>query len=238
MIYVTGDTHGDLLRFQRGALSRDAGWGREDTLLICGDFGFLFYQTSREQAMLDYLAKKPYTICFVCGNHENFTALNALPVVSFRGGSAHQLRPNIFHLMRGQCFIMEGQTWFTFGGAYSIDRFRRTRGLDYWEEELPSPEEYRIGTETLRARDMAVDYILTHTAPRSVIERMGEHPDPSDLRLTTFLDWIWTHATFRRWYFGHWHRDQEVTERATAVWTAVHPVLPRTAGQESGFQSC
>ena len=39
MIYVTGDMHGQISRFDDPALRR---LKEKDTLLVCGDFGFLW----------------------------------------------------------------------------------------------------------------------------------------------------------------------------------------------------
>ena len=39
MIYVTGDTHGIASRFDDPRLKK---LGRGDTLIVCGDFGFLW----------------------------------------------------------------------------------------------------------------------------------------------------------------------------------------------------
>lgn len=46
MIYLTGDTHGDLERFKDRALKR---LRREDTLIVCGDFGFLWDDSPAER---------------------------------------------------------------------------------------------------------------------------------------------------------------------------------------------
>ena len=80
MIYITGDTHGEQARFSPAAMPGEDKWGEDDILIICGDFGFLFANDARENAFLDKLSEKPYTICFCDGNHENFNILNSLPM--------------------------------------------------------------------------------------------------------------------------------------------------------------
>lgn len=40
MIYITGDTHGDINRFFDGG-ALDTKLTKNDTLIICGDFGFV-----------------------------------------------------------------------------------------------------------------------------------------------------------------------------------------------------
>ena len=39
MIYITGDTHGDLSHFKDPKLKR---LGEKDIVIVCGDFGFLW----------------------------------------------------------------------------------------------------------------------------------------------------------------------------------------------------
>ena len=41
MLYLTGDTHGDFHRFSSRAFPEQKAMSREDTVLICGDFGGL-----------------------------------------------------------------------------------------------------------------------------------------------------------------------------------------------------
>ena len=135
MIYITGDTHGDIGRMDIPFIPEEI--TADDYLIICGDFGFVFFDNVAENKILNTLAKKPFTICFIGGNHENFNALINYPVEEWNGGKVHRIRKNILHLMRGQVFTIEGKTFFTMGGAYSIDRYRRRKDISYWEEELP-----------------------------------------------------------------------------------------------------
>lgn len=217
MIYITGDMHGERARFSAmadsGALPK-----KGDTLIVCGDFGFLFAADAAENAFLDSLEQLPYDICFCDGNHENFPALFACPEQTRYGGRVHRIRRNVFHLMRGEIFEMEGNRFFVMGGAFSTDRFVRTVGRSYWEEELPCNAEYRAAIQNLAGVGNKVDYIVTHTAPREIIRMMGHYPDPCDGELTGFFDWIAHEVQFRRWFFGHWHTDREIAGRFRALW--------------------
>lgn len=224
MIYITGDTHGEQARFSPAAMPGEDRWGKDDTLIVCGDFGFLFANDERENAFLDKLSEKPYTICFCDGNHENFPAIYAYPQEEWNGGKVHHIRENIFHLMRGQVFEMDEKRIFTMGGAYSIDKYMRKDGLSWWREELPTNEEYREATQNLRETGNDVDYIITHTAPREMIRRMGKYPDMHDAELTGFLEWIMYEVKFKKWFFGHWHTDEEFDERFRALWFDVETI--------------
>lgn len=202
---ITGDTHGDRFLFSRLVLEN-----RGEILLVAGDCGLVFKNTPEEARFLDALEKEDITILFVDGNHENFDALSAYPVETWRGGKVHRIRDNIFHLMRGQIFRIEGQTFFTMGGAYSRDRAMRIEGLSYWREELPSREEYEEAARNLALHRFSVDYIVTHTAPREIIRRMGQVGDPHDAELTGFLEWVMYETEYKGWFFGHWHTDREI----------------------------
>ena len=115
MIYVTGDMHGDYRVFKQPVFKNIK---KNDTLIICGDFGFIWNGGKGEKATLDKLSKKPYTVCFVDGTHENFELLSKYPVVEYCGGKAHKIRDNIFHLLRGQIFEIEGEKIFAMGGVH------------------------------------------------------------------------------------------------------------------------
>ena len=72
MVYLTGDTHGDLDRFRHGRLR----WlGKRDIVVVLGDFGFVWDGSAEEQKKLDWLRKRPYTLLFLDGSHENYDLL-------------------------------------------------------------------------------------------------------------------------------------------------------------------
>lgn len=214
MVLVTGDTHGEQSRFNELLAQMQPG----DTLIVCGDCGLLFYNTVTEFVFLNKLAKEPCTICFCDGNHENFRALGSYPVEEWNGGKVHRIRNNVLHLMRGQVFTIEGMKYFVMGGAYSVDRYMRRENVSWWKEELPTPGEYREAAANLKAHGFAVDYVISHTAPREIIRKMGENPDfAKDAELTGFLEWVMYETKYRAWYFGHWHRDEWVDEKHCAL---------------------
>ena len=73
MVYITGDIHGDLSRLSADKLKF---MKIHDTLIICGDFGFIWDDSKNEDKILRNLGKRKYNICFVDGTHENFKILN------------------------------------------------------------------------------------------------------------------------------------------------------------------
>ena len=203
MIFVTGDTHGEYNDTMRRFAEN--GVGKGDTVIVCGDFGFVGRIGGKHQYYLKQLAKEEFTILFVDGNHENFDVLETYPVVDYCGGKAHKVADNIYHLMRGQIFDIEGESYFTFGGAYSIDKYMRKEGRSWWKQELPTKEDYDEAAKNLEKAGYKVDIVLTHTIPDSMIYRIGKNTDVHDAELTGYFEWLYRNLEFKKWFAGHWH---------------------------------
>lgn len=121
MIWATGDCHGNFQRFKPEYFPEQAEMTKEDIMIICGDFGGVWFCDSRDDDDLDWLERLPFTLAFVDGNHENYDAIETYPVEEWHGGKIHRIRPHVLHLMRGQIFELEGYRFFTMGGARSHD---------------------------------------------------------------------------------------------------------------------
>ena len=50
MIYITGNTHGDINRFETEQTKK---FTSEDYLIICGDFGFIWNGGKKEEKQLE-----------------------------------------------------------------------------------------------------------------------------------------------------------------------------------------
>lgn len=144
-VYVTGDVHGraeygsSRFAFKSWPLGRTL--TRDDAVIVAGDFGFVWDGSNAERYWLDWFESKPWTTCFVDGNHENHRMLAELPVREWNGGLVHEARPHVLHLMRGEVFDIAGTTVLAMGGAASNDRQYRKEGRSWWPDEMPSEEE-------------------------------------------------------------------------------------------------
>ena len=148
MIYITGDTHGDISCFKNPKLNK---LGEKDILIVCGDFGFIWNPHDKnERKNLEYLKKRKYTICFVDGAHENFDVLNSYKPYRWKGGNTHKIADNIYHLMRGEIFTFEGKSFFVMGGGESDDAYMREENVSWWESELPTAEDMRNGVRNIK----------------------------------------------------------------------------------------
>ena len=165
MLYITGNMHGEMARFEDSRRIRKLKKG--DTLIVCGDFGFLWDGGAKEEKNLKKLGSKKYQILFVDGTHENFDLLEKYPITDWNGGKVQQIGGNVYHLMRGQVYELEGKKIFTFGGGESTEKQMYIEAGKWWEQEMPGLEEMRTAVDNLRANQFQVDYILTHEpAPR------------------------------------------------------------------------
>lgn len=218
----------------------------------CGDLGLVFYPgrgSEEEREKLRILDNKPFTTLFCDGNHENFDRLDEYPVELWHGGKIHRIRPHIIHLMRGQIYEIEGKTFFVMGGASSTAVAGGIRqigeedpnfdpmaalnpvkyadyhveGLDWWREELPSEKEIREAKRNLGKYENTVDYIITHCASSSTQTKMRVRPD-TDIA-TDFLEEVKNSVLFGHWYFGHYHREQEVSEKETCLYKKIVRIL-------------
>ena len=117
MLYITGNMHGEMARFEDSRLRK---LKKGDTLIVCGDFGFLWDGGPKEEKNLKKLGSKKYQILFVDGTHENFDLLDSYPISDWNGGKVQQISGNLYHLMRGQVYTLEGKKIFTFGGGEDV----------------------------------------------------------------------------------------------------------------------
>ena len=219
MIYVTGDLHGNFERFKPKYFPEQANMTKDDMVIIAGDFGGVWFGDSRDDETLDWLERLPFTLAFVCGNHENYDALERYPVDDWHGGKVHRVRSHVLHLMRGQIFELESYRFFTMGGAKSHDTNHRINHISWWRQELPSDEEYSEALQNLERYNWQVDYIITHCAPTS-IALMGSRHNEAD-RLTDFLQEVRERAKYYYWLFGHYHDNKAVDEKHILLWEQI-----------------
>ncbi|MBE6720258.1 MAG: hypothetical protein E7571_06360 [Ruminococcaceae bacterium] len=220
MVYITGDVHGDISFFKNPELRKLT---EDDTLIICGDFGFLWDGSDREKKALETLKKKKYTICFVDGAHENFDMLGAYRPYRYKGGNAHKIADNIYHLCRGEIFTFEKKTFFCMGGGESEDAEMRTPGESWWKEEIPNSEELLNGAKNLKDANYEVNYVLTYEAPAIAKDfiRLHTNQNVHMTPLNTYLQELMKSVDYNHWYFGSLHMDLNISKKMTAVFNKV-----------------
>lgn len=243
MIYITGDCHGDYRRFSTGIFPEQKEMTKDDYVIVCGDFGF-WNPSKKQDYWLKWLTEKPFTTLFVDGNHECFDNLYALPVEVWNQGKIHRVTDSIYHLMRGQVFDIAGLKIFTFGGAASHDiqggildiddpeYKEKKRKLDkgdlpyrinhisWWKEEMPCDEEYAEGLANLEKNNWTVDYIISHCCASSTQALLSDGFYTPD-KLTGYFEEVKARCTFKKWFFGHYHCNKNVTDKEIALYEQI-----------------
>ncbi|MBQ9513449.1 MAG: metallophosphoesterase [Clostridia bacterium] len=224
MIYITGDTHGqhDFAKIKTFAYECNIA-SKDDYLIIAGDFGAIWNEKTLKQDLKPY-EDLPFTVLFVDGNHENFDLLNSLPVETWNGGKIHRIRNNIIHLMRGQVYEIEGKTFFTFGGATSIDKIYRTENVSWWKEELPSYSDMQEADENLKRVNYKVDYIITHSCDERALyypPLLNRNFQADKYPENSMLSYFEENVEYKHWYFGHYHLDGNLTDKKTVLYNEI-----------------
>ena len=248
MIWATEDCHGNFERFKPEYFPEQSVMTKEDIMIICGDFGGVWFGDSQDDGALDWLERLPFTLVFVDGNHENYDAIETYPVEEWHSGKIHRIRPHVLHLMRRQIFEPEGYRFFTMGGARSHDiedgilepddpnferkplMLRRKPGarfrinhISWWEQEMPSDEEYAEARRNLDQCGWHADYIITHCAPTSTA-MMESHHNEAD-RLTNFLQEVKEKAEYTYWLFGHYHDNRAMDSKHILLWEQIVQII-------------
>ncbi|MFC0713681.1 metallophosphoesterase family protein [Cellulomonas biazotea] len=216
-IAVLGDLDGQT-GWAKSIISQVAARGIH-TVLQVGDCGLLWpgrgdaATRDIERACVEHDVR----FAFIDGNHDPHARLRAVPVAS--DGFA-RIAQHIFYIPRGARWNWEGRSFGAVGGAYSVDRDRRTEGVNLWAEleEATTEDVNRLGPATL-------DILLTHDAPAGVRLRGLRLSERSRLRSQAQRDLLRSVVDSTRPAFaihGHWHqRHTQVLHHSNGSRTVV-----------------
>jgi predicted phosphodiesterase len=215
MIYVTGDTHGDLNRFKHTLLRGFRKIKKRDTLIICGDFGFIWDGGKKEKQILKWLGKRRYDVVFVDGVHENFEQLEKYETEEWCGGKTRKISGKLRQLMRGEVFEIAGKRVLAFGGGEK----------DADEPEIspkcnPSPEDFERAICSLQKYNYELDYIVSYEPPTIITEFLALNKNVSE-NLSYYLDEINQKTDYERWFFGRHHIDKIIPPKYFALFNNV-----------------
>ena len=102
MIYLIGDTHGELEidKLSSSKFPKGKSLTRNDYVIVLGDFGLFFSDppSAGERWWLKWLKGKPWTTLFLEGNHDNPNLLRALHVEERFGGKVGRYSDNLLAL--------------------------------------------------------------------------------------------------------------------------------------------
>lgn len=84
---------------------------------------------------------------------------------------------------------------------------------------MPNLKEFDLARKKLYEHDFQIDYIITHTAPETIQDMIASEYEKNEL--TKFLDEVRMQTCYKKWFFGHYHKDIRVTEKDIAVFDSI-----------------
>ncbi|MEG0541382.1 MAG: metallophosphoesterase [Angelakisella sp.] len=216
MIYLTGDLHGDKKRFRARKLRK---LKKGDTLIICGDFGFIWDGSKRENRLLQRIGRLRYHVLFVEGAHDNMELLEAYPVELWNGGRTHAISGNLRHLIRGERFTLEGVSILAMGGGLRPDDLQADD--EQLRRALPLQEDIVAICSRMQEYDWQADLVISHQAPTNIDGCITQRICDVSL-LTTMLDLVQQKSKFRLWCFGCYHQNKPVPPFYRALYDEIY----------------
>jgi len=162
MVYITGDVHGCWDKREEFLQSLN----KEDIVICLGDLGW-----SWDINHINGFCPSAIWLS-VLGNHENYSLIEKMPVIKKFGGKVRQMKENVFYLMNGEMYKIEGKKYFVFGGALSVDKHWRKPYIDWWPEEQPTKGDLDNAMKTLKKHNWKFDYFLTHTGDTEQVQQV------------------------------------------------------------------
>ena len=221
MIHVTGETHcgRDLGDIPRWLTAYEGKLTTQDYLIILGDAGFGYAPWFDK-----FMNECGCTILVVPGNHENYPWIAKGQLVPLLGAEATQVLNNVFYLQTGSVYTISKKTFFCFGGATSVDKEKQMKLGSWHEEEVPTLEQFEQGLHTMKARKNKVDYVITHTAPKSIASIIKPHPQSSDI-VESYLEVFYDLLNWNRWFCGHLHTEGIHSKYVRVLFNSVMEIL-------------
>lgn len=217
MVYITGDMHGEIERYYDPAVKK---LKKNDVLIVCGDFGFIWDNSPAEKKNLKWIGKRKFKTLFVEGCHDNYKLLEQFPKTELFGGSARKINDNIYQLMRGEIYNIDGKKFFAFGGGESDDYDERINADFWWSDEQPSIREVSEAVERLNSCGCEIDYVITHDVPGALNGAVDINADKLSY-IHKFLDAVSKKCDFKMWFFGKYHVDKQIPPRYRGVFRDV-----------------
>lgn len=216
MIYLTGDTHGDVSRIEEFCKQYET--DRDDILIILGDAGINYDGGRRDRAVKHFLKELPITLFCIHGNHEQRPyTIDGYKETLWRGGIVYleEEYPNLLFAKDGEIFDLDGRKAIVIGGAYSIDKeYRLAYGYGWWSDEQPSDDVKQYVERQLDRLGWKVDLVLSHTTPLKYepteVFLPGIDQSTVDKSTEIWLDDIEDRLDYQRWYCGHYHTEKEI----------------------------
>lgn len=182
---IIGDVHGKYERYYKIIRQSDT---HPHTVQL-GDFGFKYNTLTN----LD-----PNNHKVLGGNHDNYDIIHKYP-----------------HYLGDYGISIVGEVeFFYYRGAYSIDRQYRTIGIDWWEDEQVSIEQFMKARELYRKHKPKI--VITHDCPEQIAYQMLKPHQKVYQNMTGWsLQELFNIHEPDLWIFGHWHDPRIIQQGKT-----------------------
>jgi predicted phosphodiesterase len=204
-VLLVGDTHGDAQFIS--SINKCAKINGAQYVIQLGDFGFDFNPNvlTSIRAWLDADERRRWL--WLDGNHDQHDYIRTeickgkhpkKPVAHFHD--------RMFYCPRGSTLKVGKKKVLFLGGAVSIDKDRRTQGVNWW------PQEHISTADAHRAIDNGhnADVLLSHDAPRTGVlkawlKRQGYKLDRASEGNRKAVEAVIQNTTVCEVYHGHYH---------------------------------
>lgn len=184
-LILLGDCHGKFDRLNRIIKKFN---NTNKTILQLGDLGVGFPKTKSYYPSGIYEFNTNDRFKFIRGNHDNPDECN---LRSDYLGDYGILNINELKIL----FI---------GGGYSIDKYHRFEGIDYFTNEELTQSQSRNLLELLDS-NKKFDLVITHESPKSIAENLLNRSVNS--YTSKLLEEVKNSIEFDLWVFGHYHKS-------------------------------
>ena len=106
---------------------------------------------------------------------------------------------------------------------YNLSTLEMTGFLDGINDSLVEAnpvEEMEEGRKNLEANNNTVDFIVSHCCATSTMKLIGKDDYKTDI-LTDYFEELRGKVNFKKWFFGHYHDNQNVTEKEILLYEKV-----------------
>ena len=178
MITVIGDVHGKYEDYHKIIRQTE----KYPYTIQLGDFGFK-YETLKNVDSTKHL--------ILPGNHDNYSMCYRYP--HFLGDYGYSSLNKV--------------EFFYYRGAYSIDRQYRTIGIDWWENEQVSIDQFMKARELYR--QVKPNIVITHDCPETISLQMLRLDQRQYQNMTGWaLNELFNIHQPKLWIFGHYHQSR------------------------------
>lgn len=221
MIIAIGDIHGEFSKMQNQMVDIMESAGEPVNFVQVGDFGLGFERPKRDHDRLTtinhFLKEKDSNLYVIRGNHDN--------PGFWEWGCGYQFS-NIHFVPDDSIVKLDDKLCYFAGGAVSVDRSRRTQGIDYWAGEISS-ERNLLGFKE------RIDILFTHDVYHPVSpfgttsdtlkywcdrdqNLMGDILNSQNSMMSLYHAVYDTNPNFS-WYHGHYHESNVTNNNGQVV---------------------